>query len=329
MGQLSRIAKTKPTHHKLMGPMKILFAGTPLFAAHALEALLAAQASAGFQVIGAYTQPDRPAHRGNKLTPSAVKTLALAHNVPVFQPQTLRNADAQAELAALNPDLMIVAAYGLILPQAVLDIPRLGCLNIHGSILPRWRGAAPIHRAIEAGDSETGVGIMRMEAGLDTGAVLYELRTPIADADTTGILHDRLAQLGAQAIVHVTRGLARGEIFTETPQPSEGITYAHKIKTEEAKIDWHLPAAQIARKIRAFNPNPGCSGEIAGELVKIWEARVLDAKAGVAGALLRADKTGLVIACGEGALEIVTLQKPGKNRVAGAVYASGRGGLSV
>jgi methionyl-tRNA formyltransferase len=327
MGQLSRIAKTKPTHHKLMGPMKILFAGTPLFAAHALEALLAAQASAGFQVIGAYTQPDRPAHRGNKLTPSAVKTLALAHNVPVFQPQTLRNADAQAELAALNPDLMIVAAYGLILPQAVLDIPRLGCLNIHGSILPRWRGAAPIHRAIEAGDSETGVGIMRMEAGLDTGAVLYELRTPIADADTTGILHDRLAQLGAQAIVHVTRGLARGEIFTETPQPSEGITYAHKIKTEEAKIDWHLPAAQIARKIRAFNPNPGCSGEIAGELVKIWEARVLDAKAGVAGALLRADKTGLVIACGEGALEIVTLQKPGKNRVAGAVYASGRGGL--
>jgi methionyl-tRNA formyltransferase len=309
--------------------MKIIFTGTPLFAAHALEALLAAQASGGFEIIGAYTQPDRPAHRGNKLTPSAVKTLALTHNIPVFQPQTLRNADAQDELAALKPDLLIVAAYGLILPQAVLDIPRLGCLNIHGSILPRWRGAAPIHRAIEAGDSETGVGIMRMEAGLDTGAVLYELRTPIVDADTTGSLHDRLAQLGAQAIVHVVRGLARGETFIETPQPIEGITYAHKIKTEEAKIDWAQPAAQIVRKIRAFNPNPGCAGEIAGEMVKIWEARVVEANAssGAAGAILRADKSGLVIACGEGALEMVTLQKPGKNRVAGAVYAAGRGGL--
>jgi methionyl-tRNA formyltransferase len=309
--------------------MKIIFAGTPLFAAHALEAMLNAQADSNFQIIGAFTQPDRPAHRGNKLTPSAVKTLALAHNVPVFQPQTLRSAEAQAELAALKPDLMIVAAYGLILPQAVLDIPRLGCLNIHGSILPRWRGAAPIHRAIEAGDAETGVGIMRMEAGLDTGAVLYELRTPITDADTTGSLHDRLAQLGAQAIVHVVRGLARGETFSETRQPSEGITYAHKIKTEEAKIDWQNPAAQIARKIRAFNPNPGCAGEISGEVVKIWEARVMEANAssGAAGAVLRADKSGLVIACGEGALEIVTLQKPGKNRVAGAVYGAGRSGL--
>ena len=303
--------------------MKILFAGTPLFAAHALEALLDAQQSAGFEIIGAYTQPDRPAQRGQKLTPSAVKTLALAHNVPVFQPQTLRNAEAQAELAAMKPDLMIVAAYGLILPQAVLDIPRLGCLNIHGSILPRWRGAAPIHRAIEAGDAETGVGIMRMEAGLDTGAVLYELRAPISETDTTGSLHDRLAALGAQAIVHVARGLARGETFTETPQPIDGITYAHKIKTEEAKLDWALPAAVLARKIRAFNPNPGCSGEIVGEVVKIWEGRAV-AGEGAAGVVLKADKAGLVVACGEGALEIITLQKPGKNRVSAAAYIAGR-----
>jgi methionyl-tRNA formyltransferase len=301
--------------------MKIVFAGTPLFAACALEALLAAQEN--FQIVAAYTQPDRPAQRGQKLTPSAVKTLALAHNVPVFQPQTLRNAEAQAELAALKPDLMIVAAYGLILPQAVLDIPRLGCLNIHGSILPRWRGAAPIHRAIEAGDAETGVGIMRMEAGLDTGAVLYELRTPIAETDTTGTLHDTLAALGAQAIVHVVRGLARGETFPETPQANEGVTYAHKIKNEEAAIDWSLPATQLARKIRAFNPNPGCVAKIAGETVKVWEARVVEGR-GAPGAVLRADKNGLLIACGETALEMVTLQKPGKNKVAAAAYAMGR-----
>ena len=306
--------------------MKIIFAGTPLFAAHALEALLAAQADAGIKIVGAYTQPDRPAHRGNKLTPSAVKTLALVHNVPLFQPQSLKNDEAQAELAALQPDLMIVAAYGLILPQAVLDIPRLGCLNIHGSILPRWRGAAPIHRAIESGDAETGVGIMRMEAGLDTGPVLYELRTLITETDTTGSLHDRLAALGAQAIVHVVRALARGETFSETPQPTEGITYAHKIKNDEVKIDWAQPAEQIARKIRAFNPNPGCTAEISGETVKVWEARAVEGT-GEVGAVLHADKTGLIVACGEGALEIIALQKPGKNRVAGSVYAAGRGAL--
>jgi methionyl-tRNA formyltransferase len=305
--------------------MKIIFAGTPPFAARALEALLVAQEN--FRVIAAYTQPDRPAGRGNKLTPSAVKTCALTANIPVFQPQTLRNAEAQAALAALAPDLMIVAAYGLILPQAVLDIPRMGCLNIHGSILPRWRGAAPIHRAIEAGDQETGVGIMRMEAGLDTGAVLYELRTPISETDTTGSLHDRLAELGAQAIVHVARGLASGEGFAEVPQLTDGITYAHKIKNEEAAIDWSLPAAQLARKIRAFNPNPGCVGIIESETVKVWDARAVPGN-GVAGAVLCADKSGLVIACGEGALEIVTLQKPGKNRITGAVYAAGRRGLT-
>ncbi len=303
--------------------MKIIFAGTPLFAARALEALLAAQSEGEFKIIAAYTQPDRPSGRGNVLTASAVKTLALAHGISVFQPQSLKSAKAQAALAALQPDLMIVAAYGLILPQAVLDIPRLGCLNIHGSILPRWRGAAPIHRAIEAGDAETGVGIMRMEAGLDTGAVLYELRTPITESDTTGTLHDTLAALGAQAIVHVTRALTRGETFTETPQPSEGITYAHKIKNEEAQIDWANPAAQLARKIRAFTPNPGCVAQIAGEAVKVWEAKAVNEN-GLPGEVLRADKTGLVIACGEGALELRTVQKPGKNRVSAAVYASAR-----
>ncbi len=303
--------------------MKIIFAGTPLFAARALEALLAAQAAAGFNIVGAYTQPDRPAQRGQKLNASAVKNLALAHGISVFQPQSLKSAEAQAELAALQPDLMIVAAYGLILPQAVLDIPRLGCLNIHGSILPRWRGAAPIHRAIEAGDTETGVGIMRMEAGLDTGAVLYELRTSITETDTTGTLHDRLATLGAQAIVHVASALARGDTLTETPQPSEGITYAHKIKNDEAQLDWQQGAKQLARKIRAFNPNPGCVAEIDGETVKVWDARAIEGR-GEAGAILRANKAELVVACGEGALEIVTLQKPGKNRASGTEYVSGR-----
>jgi methionyl-tRNA formyltransferase len=299
--------------------MKIVFAGTPAFAATALAALIEAQRADGFEIIGAYTQPDRPAGRGQKLSASAVKTLALAHGIAVFQPPKLRDEAAQAQLARLKPDLMIVAAYGLILPQAVLDIPRLGCLNIHGSILPRWRGAAPIHRAIEAGDAQTGVGIMRMEAGLDTGAVLYELQTPISSDDTTGSVHDRLAALGGQAITHVVREICAGKIFTEIPQALEGITYAHKITTEEARIDWKIPAAQIARKIRAFNPNPGCSAEIGGEVVKIWSARAV-AGQGAPGAQLEGEKGTLVIACGEDALRIETLQRAGKARVNAVQY---------
>ncbi len=303
--------------------MRIVFAGTPAFAATALTALIEAQRAAGFEIVGAYTQPDRPAGRGQKLTASAVKTLALAHGIPVFQPEKLRDPQAKAALAALQPDLMIVAAYGLILPQAVLDIPRVGCLNIHGSILPRWRGAAPIHRAIEAGDAETGVGIMRMEAGLDTGAVLYELRTPISHEDTTGTLHDRLADLGAQAIVHVVREICGGTIFVETPQGSEGLTYAHKISSEEARIDWHIPAAQIARKIRAFNPNPGCTADIGGEIVKIWSANAISGD-GAPGTRIAGQKGDLQIACGEGALEIAVLQRSGKGRVSAQEYLQSR-----
>jgi methionyl-tRNA formyltransferase len=210
-----------------------------------------------------------------KLTPSAVKTLALERGVPVFQPPSLRAPEAQAELAALKPDLLVVAAYGLILPQAVLDIPRLGCLNIHASLLPRWRGAAPIHRAILAGDQESGVCIMRMEAGLDTGAVLFEKRTPIARDETTGSLHDRLAALGAEAIVEVLQRLAAGETIRETPQPSEGATYANKITVEEAQIHWSNSAEAIERAVRAFNPTPGAWTTLNGEKVKIWRARIV------------------------------------------------------
>ncbi|MGL5003447.1 MAG: methionyl-tRNA formyltransferase, partial [Casimicrobium sp.] len=229
--------------------MRVVFAGTPEFAAKALIA----QLNGAIDVVAVYTQPDRPAGRGMKLTPSAVKTAALAHSIPVFQPATLKAPDAQTELAALKPDVMVVAAYGLILPQAVLDIPRLGCLNIHASLLPRWRGAAPIQRAILAGDTESGVCIMRMEAGLDTGAVLLEKRTTISAADTAGSLHDRLAALGAEAIVEVLRRLAQGDSPVEVPQPAEGVTYASKITTDEAQIDWRIDATQIDRVVRAFN----------------------------------------------------------------------------
>ena len=238
--------------------MKIVFAGTPEFAATALNALLDAGPDVGFSVVAAYTQPDRPAGRGMKLTASAVKQLALSRGVPVFQPPTLKTLEAQLELAALGADVMVVAAYGLILPQAVLDIPHkvgaYGCLNIHASLLPRWRGAAPIHRAILAGDSKTGVTIMQMEAGLDTGPVLLETYTAIGQAETTGELHDRLATLGAEAIVHVLTRLTRGFALAASAQASDGITYAHKITPDEAQIDWSASAIEIDRKIRAFNP---------------------------------------------------------------------------
>ncbi len=249
---------------------RILFAGTPDFAAVALEALVVS----GHQIVGAWTQPDRPAGRGMKLTPSAVKTLALKYQIPVFQPQSLKSIEAQDELRALAPDLMIVAAYGLILPQVVLDIPRLGCLNIHGSLLPRWRGAAPIQRALLAGDHETGVCIMRMEAGLDTGAVLLARATVITADDTSRTLHDRLAELGASACVEVVSALTRGEPVAEVPQPEVGVTYAKKISVDEARIDWSQPAEAIERCIRAFDPAPGAWTTWQGEKLKIWRSQV-------------------------------------------------------
>ncbi len=305
--------------------MRIVFAGTPDFAASALKAIV----EAGLNVVAVYTQPDRPAGRGMKLTASAVKTAALAHGIPVLQPERLKGADEQAALAALKPDVMVVAAYGLILPQAVLDIPTHGCINIHASLLPRWRGAAPIHRAIEAGDTESGVCIMQMEAGLDTGPVLATERAEIASNDTTGSLHDRLAALGAGAIVETLKRLQAGSAPLSQPQPTEGVTYAHKITSEEARIDWQQPAEAIERKIRAFNPAPGAWTVWRGEKLKIWSAKRLTDEnemlsAGRAFGQLHVDVSGrTLVSCGSGYLELVEIQRAGSKRMAAAAWRAG------
>ena len=285
--------------------MRIVFAGTPEFAAKHLKALL----DSPYEIVAVYTQPDRPAGRGQKLMPSAVKALAVAHGIPVLQPQTLRNAEAQAELAALQPDLMVVVAYGLILPQAVLDIPRLGCINSHASLLPRWRGAAPIQRAVEAGDTESGVTVMRMEAGLDTGPMLLKVATPISAEDTGGSLHDRLAQMGPPAVVQAIAGLADGSLQGEV-QNDALATYAHKLNKDEARLDWRRPAVELERLIRAFNPWPVCHSTLDGESVKVLAANVAAGK-GEPGEILSASKDGLVVACGDQALSLTRLQLPG------------------
>ncbi|CAB5544118.1 Methionyl-tRNA formyltransferase [Pseudomonas putida] len=285
--------------------MRIVFAGTPEFAAEHLKALL----DSPYEVVAVYTQPDRPAGRGQKLMPSAVKQLAVENAIPVYQPQSLRNAEAQAELAALKPDLMVVVAYGLILPQVVLDIPRLGCINSHASLLPRWRGAAPIQRAVEAGDAESGVTVMRMEAGLDTGPMLLKVVTPISAEDTGGTLHDRLAQMGPGAVVQAIAGLADGSLQGEV-QDDALATYAHKLNKDEARIDWKRPAIELERLIRAFNPWPVCHSTLDGESVKVLAAQLSTGK-GNPGEILSASKDGLVVACGEGALSLTRLQLPG------------------
>lgn len=286
--------------------MKLIFAGTPEFAAQALSAIVAA----GHQVALVLTQPDRPAGRGMALQPSAVKNVALAHGIEVFQPLTLKDAEAQAKIAAVRAEVMVVAAYGLILPQAVLDMPRFGCINIHGSLLPRWRGAAPIQRALLAGDAETGVCIMQMEAGLDTGPVLLRGALPIAATDTTASLHDRLAELGARLCVE-----ALGQLpLPAEPQPGEGVTYAHKIEKAEAVIDWTKSAAELDRHIRAFNPFPGAQALFGGQTVKLWQATPV-AGSGPVGSVLAVDKKRIVIACGEGALAVSELQKAGGKRL--------------
>jgi methionyl-tRNA formyltransferase len=307
---------------------RIIFAGTPEFAASALFALI----NRAFDVVAIYTQPDRPAGRGMKLTPSAVKLLSQRHALPVLQPSTLKSPEAQAALAALKPDLMIVAAYGLILPQTVLDIPRLGCLNIHASLLPRWRGAAPIQRALLAGDAETGIGIMRMEAGLDTGPVLLEKRTPISPSDTAGTLHDRLAALGAEAIVETVERLSRGETIVERPQASDGVTYASKINPAEARIDWRAGAAAIERQVRAFNPNPGAWTTWRGEKLKIWSAHALSAD-GASAHLCEAGEIvsrsdALWVACNgingdKSVLAITEIQRAGGKRTPVSAWLSG------
>lgn len=295
--------------------MKLIFAGTPEFAASALQALI----DAGHEIALVLTQPDRPAGRGMKLKASPVKALALAHQLPVSQPLTLKTTDAQAEIAAVEAELMVVAAYGLILPKVVLDMPTRGCLNIHASLLPRWRGAAPIHRAIEAGDAETGVTIMQMDVGLDTGDMLLTVREPIRADDTTASLHDRLAALGAQAMVDA---LAQLDQLTATPQPEQGVTYAEKIGKAEAQLDWTLPATVLDRKIRAFNPFPGASTLADGAPLKIWQAHVCDGH-GEPGQILAHSAEGVSIATGEGALLATQLQAAGGKRLAAREFLAG------
>ena len=285
--------------------MRIVFAGTPEFAAQHLQALL----DAGREIVAIYTQPDRPAGRGQKLMPGPVKQLALQHNIAVYQPQTLRDPAAQAELAALKPDLMVVVAYGLILPQVVLDTPRLGCINSHASLLPRWRGAAPIQRAIQAGDASSGVTVMQMEAGLDTGPMLLKVTTTITAEDTGGSLHDRLAQLGSAAVVEAVAKLAAGTLHGEVQDDSLA-TYAHKLNKDEARLDWSRPAVELERLVRAFNPWPLCHSTLNGETLKVHAAQLGEGN-GQPGSILAADKSGLTVACGEGALRLTRLQLPG------------------
>ena len=312
--------------------MKIVFAGTPEFAAVLLNALIERGPDIGLHVVAVYTQPDRPAGRGMKLQASAVKNLALQRGLPVLQPVSLKTPEAQAELAAFECDMMVVAAYGLILPQAVLDIPRkavgIGCLNIHASLLPRWRGAAPIHRAILAGDAKTGVTLMQMEAGLDTGPVLLETHTVIGARETTGALSERLARLGAGALLHVLNALSRGVHTVPSAQSSEGVTYAHKISPDEAQVDWSHNAIEADRKIRAFNPVPGAWTTWRGEKLKLWSASVLPLPANVdsaAGVVLAATSEHLLVSCASSVLAITEIQRPGGKRMAVSAWITGGG----
>ena len=296
--------------------MRILFAGTPPFAAAALEAL----ADAGHDIPLVLTQPDRPAGRGMKLTSSAVKQAALARGLPVYQPASLKTHEAQAELRAADADVMVVAAYGLILPQAVLDLPRFGCLNIHASLLPRWRGAAPIQRAILAGDHETGITIMQMDAGLDTGAMLAKTVVLILDVDTAASLHDTLAAAGARAIVEA---LEHYSTLVPQAQDDSRATYAAKLSKEEARLDWNQPADVLARAVRAYNPAPGAWTLLDGAPLKIWAAQAV-AGAGNPGEVLRAEAEQLVVACGDGALALQEIQPAGSKRMSAAAFLAGR-----
>jgi methionyl-tRNA formyltransferase len=301
--------------------LRLVFAGTPEFAVPCFEACR----SSGADVAAVYTQPDRPAGRGRKLTPSPVKQAALAAGIAVEQPESLKSIEAQQALAAYRPDLLVVVAYGLILPRKVLAIPRLGCWNVHASLLPRWRGAAPIQRAILAGDSESGVDLMRMEAGLDTGPVLLQRRTPIGRDDTTGSLHDRLAVLGAQVLAEGLRRTLAGEQLAATPQPDDGVTYAHKLDKAEARLDFNRAALELERQVRAFDPWPVAEGEIAGERLRIWAAHALaiDHRS-AAGSVLAAGREGIDLACGDGALRVTAVQRAGGKRIGAVDYLNAR-----
>ncbi|MDP2879735.1 MAG: methionyl-tRNA formyltransferase [Sulfuricella sp.] len=298
--------------------MRLIFAGTPEFAAVALVALI----EAGHDVALVLTQPDRPAGRGMRLTPSPVKQLALRHGLSVLQPAALKDAEVRAQLAAVNADAMIVAAYGLLLPSAVLALPRLGCLNIHASLLPRWRGAAPIQRAILAGDPETGITIMQMDSGLDTGGMLLRAALQIADEDTAQTLHDKLAVLGASSIVSALRQLAQGTLRAQ-PQNDSAATYAAKLSKAEGLIDWRKSAAEIARAVHAYNPFPVAQARLRAETWRIWQAQAAQRSEGSPGEILQADRDGILVRCGEGALLLKELQKAGGKRLPASSFLAG------
>jgi len=306
--------------------MNVAFAGTPEFA----EVALAALDRAGFRIPLVLTQPDRPAGRGMKLQASPVKAFAQTHGIQIAQPRSLRldgkypddAALGRAALETARPDVLVVAAYGLILPQWVLDLPRLGCLNIHASLLPRWRGAAPIHRAIESGDTQTGVTIMQMDAGLDTGDMLLVETVDIAVDDSTASLHDKLAALGGRMIVEALELAACGGLARRV-QPLDGVTYAHKIDKAEAAIDWREPAALIERRLRAFDPFPGATATLAGETLKCWRGAVMPG-GGAPGTVLAADEHGIAVACGAGVLRLTELQRAGGKRLAAAPFLQGK-----
>ena len=300
--------------------MRIVFAGTPEFAVPCLRA-----APSKGEVVAVYTQPDRPAGRGRGLTPSPVKLEAVQRGIPVHQPENFRSAESKAVLRALKPDVMVVVAYGLILPQSVLDIPEHGCWNVHASLLPRWRGAAPIQRAIEAGDTRTGVCLMQMEKGLDTGPVLLAQALDIGPEETGGQLHDRLSELGARVLSDAL-GLLRATIqLPPHPQPAEGVTYAHKLDKAEAKLDWSQPATVLANKVRAFNPWPVAEAQLTGERVRVHAARALDETHDAApGSVLHAGREGIDIACGKGVLRLQTLQRDGGKPISAQDYRNAR-----
>lgn len=303
-----------------MKPLNIIFAGTPDFAARHLSALINSQ----HNVCAVYTQPDRPAGRGKKLTPSPVKQLALENDIPVFQPQSLRNEEAQAELASLNADIMVVVAYGLILPKIVLDTPRLGCINVHGSILPRWRGAAPIQRALWAGDKETGVTIMQMDIGLDTGDMLLKTHLPIEPSDTSATLYEKLANQGPEALIDALQGLSEGTLTAEKQDETQA-NYAEKLSKEEALIDWSKSAKQLWQEVRAFNPWPVSHFTHQENSIKVWQVSVSDQTSQkAAGTIIQADKNGIVVATGEGCLVLETMQLPNKKPLAVADILNAR-----